>query len=229
MIGIIGAMEEEVQALLDKMTLQETMIKKDYKFYIGYIANKACVLVQGGIGKVNAAMSATLLFENYDIDALINIGTAGGLDINENVGDVVISTEVAYHDVDVTACNYQYGQMAGMPATFKADEKLIDLTQEILDKQENHVHLGLVVSGDTFVSQKYHVEHILTHFKEAKCADMEAAAIAQVSTIYKIPFIITRSLSDIFGKGNNDIQFDEYLKVASVASANMCEALISRL
>lgn len=229
MIGIIGAMEEEVQALLDLMNCQKTVQKMEYKYHVGKIADKECVLVQGGIGKVNAAISATLLFENFNIDYLINIGSAGGLKLDEEVGDVVISTEVVYHDVDCTAFNYKYGQMAGCPETFKADHLLVKKTNEILEKQNIKHHQGLIVSGDAFVSSQNQVSQINKFFPEAKCADMEATAIAQVCYVYHIPFIITRSLSDIFGKGNNEIQFDEYLKKASLASAKMCYLLIDSL
>ena len=229
MIGIIGAMKEEVQAILDLMDVTETHEKLNYQYHIGKIAGKECVVVQGGIGKVNAAVSATLLFENYHPKQLINIGSAGGLSLDQTVGDVVISSRVGYHDVDVTAFNYEYGQMAGSPRFFEADPKLIEMTKQIL--HENHIaaHTGLIVSGDMFVAQKTQVENIKQHFPQAQCAEMEAAAIAQVCTIYDVPFIITRSLSDIFGKGNSEMQFDEYLQIASAASAKMCYSLVEKL
>ncbi len=229
MIGIIGAMEEEVQALLELMNVHKTEERLSYKYHIGTIANKECVLVQGGIGKVNAAISATLLFEHYTPELLINIGSACGLSMDQEVGDVVISTQVGYHDVDVTAFNYEYGQMAGAPQYFEADDKLIALTKEVLAKQNITAHTGLVVSGDAFIARNEQVDHIKHYFSDAACAEMEAAAIAQVCYTYHIPFIITRSLSDIFGKGDNEVQFDVYLQKASQASAKMCYSLIESL
>lgn len=229
MIGIIGAMEQEVDALKVLMDVKQTTTKLNYVFYEGTIANKPCVLVQGGIGKVNAAISATLLFENYKIDHLINIGSAGGLDLSQEVGDVVISSAITYHDVDVTAFNYKYGQMAGGPEKFIPSEYLMDITQKVLNEMNVTSHVGLIVSGDTFVCNNTHVEKIKEHFPEAMCAEMEAAAIAQVCNVYQIPFIIIRSLSDIFNKGDNGIQFDEYIITASKSSATMCKKVIEQL
>lgn len=229
MIGIIGAMAEEVQAILDLMKIQETQEKLDYKYHVGTIAGKDCVVVQGGVGKVNAAISATLLFENYHPEILINIGSAGGLSLKQEVGDVVVSSLVGYHDVDVTAFDYAYGQMAGSPCLFEADLHLVHKTQEVLAENNIPAHTGLIVSGDMFVAREDQVEHIKQHFPQALCAEMEAAAIAQVCHVYQVPFIITRSLSDIFGKGNNETQFDEYLLKASKASARMCYSLVEKI
>lgn len=229
MIGIIGAMEQEVKALLDLMENVSTETRLNYVFHIGTIAKKDCVLVQGGIGKVNAAVSATLLLEYYNIENLINIGSAGGLLIEEEVGDVVISTEVAYHDFDCTPFNYNFGQVPQMPATFSANDRLIGLVEKVLGENQMRHHQGLIVSGDQFIAREEQVSFIKSNFPEALCADMEATAIAQVCFTYKVPFIITRSLSDIFGKGNNEVSFDKYLEKASSASAKMCYKLIELL
>ena len=126
MIGIIGAMEEEVSALLDLSEIKDTHVYQGYTFYSCLLANKDVTIVQGGIGKVNAAISTTLLIEKYDVDTVINIGSAGGLLLEQNVGDVVVSTEVAHHDVDVTAFGRKIGEVPGMPATFKANETLLN-------------------------------------------------------------------------------------------------------
>ncbi len=230
MIGIIGAMEQEVTEILKLMDLKEQKQYLDYTFYEGTLANQPVVLLQGGIGKVNAAISATLLFSHYDIQFVMNIGSAGGLlPKQQNVGDVVISSHVVHHDVDVTAFQRKLGEVPGMPCYFEADHSLLTKVENILRQQNIPSHVGLIASGDQFISLDSQVETIRKHFPEAMCAEMEAAAIAQVCYVFKKPFIITRSLSDVFQKGENSIQFDEYLKKASYASAQMCYALISSL
>ena len=221
MLGIIGAMAEEVAALKEKMELKEEKNIHQVKFYIGLLNGKETVLMQGGIGKVNASYSATLLMEHFDIDHLINIGSAGGLKLSENVGDVVIASEVIHHDVDCVAFNYPYGKVPDMPLAFQTSQKLLDITTAVLDDLDISHHTGLIVSGDQFVSRNDQVQTILAHFPQAIACEMEAASISQIAYIYQVPFIILRSLSDVFGKGNNDVQFDTYLALASENSAKL--------
>ncbi len=229
MIGIIGAMEEEVAEIKKYMETESQKVLNGYTFYEGKMSNQCVVLVQGGIGKVNAAISTTLLFCHYEIDFLINIGSAGGLSLSQNVGDVVISTGVLHHDVDVTAFQRPLGEVPGMPCIFEPDLNALNKIQDILQEFEQPYHLGLIVSGDQFISREDQVNKIKNDFPEAMCAEMEAASIAQVCHVFQIPFIITRSLSDIYQKGENHVQFDEYLKKASQASAKMCYQFISTL
>lgn len=227
MIGIIGAMEQEVAELKKYVEIIDTKKILDYVFYQGIINGQEVVLLQSGIGKVNAAISTTLLLSNYDIDYVINIGSAGGLNLSQEVGDVIISDKIIHHDVDVTAFGRPMGQVPGMPSYFSADEHLVTKAKKVLQELNLSSSIGTIVSGDTFVSKQDTVNFIKKHFNDAKCVEMEAAAIAQTCHIFKVKFIITRSLSDVFGKGESSIQFDDYLKKASVASAKMCIALIN--
>ena len=229
MIGIIGAMEEEVSEILKYVDLNKTSVIQGYKFHEGSILGKEVVLMQSGIGKVNSTLSTTLLFTNYNVDYVINVGSAGGLDLSQNVGDIVISNAVAHHDVDVTAFGRTWGEVPGMPTFFKPDEYLCSKVKEIIAENQYTSHTGLIVSGDQFICKQEQVETILTHFKDAMCAEMEAASIAQVCHVFDKKFIILRSLSDVFNKGENSIQFDEYLKKASRASAKICKDLVSIL
>lgn len=229
MIGIIGAMEEEVDALKSKMDLIQTKTVLEYRFYEGMLKDKEVVLMQSGIGKVNSALSTTLLLTYYDIDCIINIGSAGGLYPSQNIGDVVISSDVVHHDVDVRAFGHDLGQVPGLPKTFKANQALKEQVESVLKQLDISYHIGLIASGDQFISTKEQVENIQTHFPNAVCAEMEAASIAQVCHQFNVDFIITRSLSDVFGKGDSHIQFDEYLKKASENSAMMCERLVEKL
>ena len=193
MIGIIGAMEEEVSEILKYVNLKDTKEIQGYKFHEGTIANNEVVLMQSGIGKVNSTLSTTLLFTNYNVEYVINVGSAGGLDLTQNVGDIVISDAVAHHDVDVTAFGRAWGEVPGMPATFTPDEYLCLKVKEIIENNQYTCHTGLIVSGDQFISQKEQVETIQKHFPTAMCAEMEAASIAQVCHVFNKKFIILRS------------------------------------
>ena len=229
MIAVVGAMEEEVAEIKKYMDITSMQTIHGYTFYEGTIANTKVVVVQGGIGKVNAAISTTMLLTNYDIDFLINVGSAGGLSLSQNVGDVVISTGVLHHDVDVTAFQRELGEVPGMPRIFEPDKKALKLVENILKDLHLSYHMGLIVSGDQFICRDDQVSQIKKNFPDAICAEMEAASIAQVCHVFQVPFIITRSLSDIYQKGENHVQFDEYLKQASQVSAKMCYHLISIL
>ena len=191
--------------------------------------NKEVVLVQGGIGKVNATISTTLLLMNYDIDFVINIGSAGGLKECQSVGDVVISDKVVHYDVDVTAFGREMGQVPGLPTYFDADPALLEITEKVLKNNNITSHVGLIASGDQFVAKQDQVDLIINRFKDAMCCEMEAASIAQVCHVFNKKFNNTRSLSDVFNKGDSSIQFDEYLKKASKASANMCLEIIKMI
>ncbi len=227
MIGIIGAMEEEVAAIKEYMHITDTKNILDCIFYQGMIENKEVVLLQGGVGKVNAAICTTLLLTNYQIDMVINIGSAGGLCLNQEVSDIVISNEVCQYDFDITAFpNRILGEVPGLPPRIKANEDLINKAKIFLEKLDLNYEIGLIVSGDKFVADNKTAEYIKNNFKDAKCCEMEAAAIGQTCYKFKTKFIIARSLSDIFGKGDSAVQFDEYLKKAAKASAKMCVALI---
>ena len=195
MIGIIGAMEEEVAALKSEMAdakVTEFASMTFYKildcvFYEGKIDNKQVVILQGGIGKVNSAICVTLLLTNYDIDYVINIGSAGGLKDYQNIGDVVISSHVAYHDVDLTAFGRPMGELPELPVFIPADENLVN-------KMNIHENVGLIVSGDQFIAQEGQVSKIKKDFPNALCSEMEASAIGHTCYKFGVPFIITRSL-----------------------------------
>lgn len=230
MIGIIGAMKEEVDALKEHMNINETKEVLDTTLYVGTIKEKDVVVMQGGIGKVNAAICCMILFEQYPmINTVINIGSAGGLVSSQNVGDLVISSDVIHHDVDVTAFGRVLGEIPDMPLRFVSDKELVSLTEEIVQEMNIPHYLGTIVSGDQFIATNKQAAYIQEHFPDALCAEMEAAAIAQTCYKLKKRFIIIRSLSDVFGKGDSSIQFDEFLAKASAASAIMCATLVARL
>ncbi|MFV0396293.1 MAG: 5'-methylthioadenosine/adenosylhomocysteine nucleosidase [Coprobacillaceae bacterium] len=226
MIGIIGAMQEEVEAIKEYMIIEEEKKVLDSHFYIGKREDKKVVLLQGGIGKVNAAICTTLLLLNYDVSYILNIGSAGGLQDNQEVGDIIISNGVIHHDVDVTAFGRDIGQVPGYPTVFLPQEALLHNVTNVLNSLHIKSHDGIIVSGDQFIATASQVGAIKKAFPNALCAEMEAAAIAQTCYKFNTPFIILRSLSDVYGKGESAMQFDEYLKIASKNSALLCKTLI---
>ncbi|MCY1039439.1 5'-methylthioadenosine/S-adenosylhomocysteine nucleosidase [Staphylococcus nepalensis] len=228
MIGIIGAMEEEVTILKDKLVnLEEINIAHVY-FYKGYLNDKEVVLTQSGIGKVNVAISTTLLIEKFRPRLIINTGSAGALDKSLNVGDVIVSDMVAYHDADARAFGYQLGQIPQMPAQFIADKSLVHKATQVITDQQLIAKTGLIVSGDSFIGTSRQRMEIKTNFPQAMAAEMEATAIAQTCYQFNLPFIITRAISDL-ADGDAGITFDEFLDKAAKSSSKIVEALIKMI
>lgn len=223
--GIIGAMEEEIDYLQQQMTEQKKHLVANSIFIEGTIANQDVVLLQSGIGKVNAAMATTILIERFQPTKVINTGSAGGFAKELEVGDIVISSEVVHHDVDVTGFNYELGQVPGMPTTFSADESLIKQVRQILGDYDIRNEIGLIGTGDVFMNQPEKIQAVLDYFPTMLAAEMEGAAIAQVCHQYEIPFVIIRALSDIAGV-ESSMTFNEFLTIAAKNAANLIIELI---
>lgn len=228
MIGIIGAMEEEVAILKDKIKNLEEIKIAHVIFYKGNLEGKDIILTQSGIGKVNVAISTTLLINQFEPDLIINTGSAGALDKSLNVGDVVVSDMVAYHDADARAFGYQLGQIPQMPAQFVADKALINKAIEAIEQQQINAKTGLIVSGDSFIGTSEQRMAIKTNFPQAMAAEMEATAIAQTCHQFNMPFIITRAISDL-ADGDAGITFEAFLEKAAISSSEIVERLIKTI
>ncbi|AQX53668.1 5'-methylthioadenosine/S-adenosylhomocysteine nucleosidase [Priestia flexa] len=228
-VAIIGAMEEEVTILRDKVENREETVIAGCEYSTGTINEIDVVLLKSGIGKVNAALSTAILLERFQPDYVINTGSAGGFHPDLNVGDAIISSEVRHHDVDVTAFGYEYGQVPNLPAAYQADKKLVEIAeqsaQEVTDMK---VAKGLIATGDSFMNDPVRVEFVRSKFPELMAAEMEAAAVAQVCHQFKVPFVIIRALSDIAGK-ESDVSFDQFLEKAAVNSTNLVLNFLSKL
>ena len=225
MIAIIGAMREEIEHLKTKISHTTKKTYQNIDFYEGFLNDKKVVLMRSGIGKVNAASSSTILFEQYEVDCVINIGTAGGIIPQAKVCDVVISSKVAYHDVDVTAFQYEYGQVPDLPVFFQSNDEMICKIEGILKENAFRYHKGLIVSGDSFIHKAEQLEKIKSHFADVIAVEMEACAIAHVCHIYQKPFLILRSLSDIAGV-ESDVSFEQYIHQASLNAGIFVEKLV---
>lgn len=222
-IALIGAMAQEVDALLQRFEGEAERSEHGGSiFHRGTLCGKNVVLLESGIGKVNAAVATAITFERFSPKAVINIGSAGGLGEGLNIGDVVVSSHVFHHDVDVTAFGYEPGQIPGMPANYKADAQLVALTRKAIESLSGiSAHEGAIGSGDVFVAGKDAVASLRKRFPTLIAAEMEAAAIAQTCERFHCPFVVTRAISDLPEKEGNNVDFETFLSKAAENSAEM--------
>ncbi|MCX2185870.1 5'-methylthioadenosine/adenosylhomocysteine nucleosidase [Limosilactobacillus pontis] len=226
--GIICAMPEEIKELTARLSDKqvETIGGKDY--LQGKISNQQVVLVESGIGKVEAGITTEHLITDFNVDVVINSGSAGGIGQGLHVGDVVISSETAYHDVDARAFDYVYGQLPGKQPRFKASEKWGRALETAGEQTGLNIKRGLIVSGDQFIASQDAIDQILHYFPEALSSEMEGAAVGQVATDHDVPYVVVRAMSDT---GNEDagVSFDEFIIEAGKRSANMLLQLFADL
>ena len=228
-IGVIGAMEEEVELLRNQLANISVREIANSEFTTGTYKGQELILLKSGIGKVNAAMTTTILMQEFKPDLVLNIGSAGGFDEELEVGAVVISDEVRHHDVDATVFGYELGQVPQMPAAYTANKELIELAVKAVDEIGEHQHaVGLIATGDSFMSDPERVALVKQQFPEMKAAEMEAAAVAQVCFQYDTAFVVIRALSDIAGK-ESSVSFDEFLPVAAKHSTEIVLRVIEKM
>lgn len=227
-IGIIAAMDEEMKAIKNRM--KDVKEKKIYNlvFYEGIINYKEYVLVKCGIGKVNAARTVQIMIDSYNLKCIINVGSAGAINDELNIGDIVIGEKLVQHDFDLTAFGYENGYVAETGKMFCCDKELVKKMKEIIEclynKEEKFkAVIGNIASGDVFCTDIKMKEKIRNEFN-AECVEMEGAAIAQVCFLDEIPFLIIRSISDS-PNGNNQVDFSQYLSLASERCADFIEKI----
>lgn len=230
MIGIIGAMEEEVAALKEAMDIQATEEIASMSFCKGELCGKEVVVVRSGIGKVNAGICAQILIDHFHVDALINTGIAGSLDARIDIGDMVISTDAVHHDMDATLFGDPAGWIPRMDTlAFPADSMLVEKAKAANEKANPEIHTftGRVASGDQFVASAKVKERIVGTFG-ALCTEMEGAGIAQAAYLNKVSYVIIRAISD---KADNSAQMDypEFEKQAIVHSVRLVKELLTSL
>ncbi len=226
MIAIIGAMDEEVSELVKLMDTSEIKAINGVDFIIGKLNQKEVCVFQSGIGLTNAAMRTTMAFDHFDISGVVNIGTAGGIGNTVEVLDVIISTKVTYHEFDISVFGNPRSFSDDNRFLYHADSNYIKLAQECID---DRVLLGPMVSGNQFISEESQIQNIEKYYPESLCADMEAASVAHVSSFYKKPFIILRSISDHVKHHDNNLSFEEYLQKASKRSAEFVYKFVAKL
>lgn len=229
-IGIIGAMEEEVAQLKEKMQVEQIVNKASMEFYQGTLCGKEVVVVRSGIGKVNAGICTQILADVFQVEAIINTGIAGSLQAEINIGDLVISSDALQHDMDAREFGYERGQIPRMDTlSFPADERLIDAAKASCEQvnPEISVFVGRVVTGDQFIASRQ-VKDEIKSWSKGLCTEMEGAAIAQVAYLNQIPFVILRAISD---KADDSAAMDypTFEKQAILHSVRLVEDLMKRI
>lgn len=229
-VGIIGAMEQEVARLKEVMEDVSITTRANMDFYEGVLEGKKVVVVQSGIGKVNAGMCTQILADLFQVEAVINTGIAGSLNNDINIGDIVLSTDVLHHDMDATGFGYPKGQIPQMKEfSFQADEGLRKIARDVCEEvnPEIQVFEGRIASGDQFVCDQGVKDNIVKEFS-AYAVEMEGAAIGQAAALNGIPFLIIRAISD---KADNSANMDypAFEKLAIEHSVRLTQGMLKRM
>lgn len=223
-------MELEVEALKEQMDVKNIIEKASMKFYEGTLRSKDVVIVQCGIGKVNAGICVQVLADIFGVDAVINTGVAGSLRAEINIGDIVVSTDACEHDMDVTALGYKQGIIPQMKESFfKADRQLVEAAIEVCREvnPDINVYEGRVLSGDQFISGE-EIKNKLIDLFDGSCTEMEGAAIAHAAFLNEIPYVVIRAISDK-ADGSAHMDYPEFERAAAAHSAKLVENLVKRL
>jgi len=232
-IGIIGAMDVEIELLKEDLELENTVEKVNMKFYEGRLNNKDVVLVRSGIGKVNAALCAQILIDNFAVDKVIFTGVAGAIDEDLDVGDIVVSTDAIQHDLDASVIGHELGEVPNMDKiVFAADEELILLAAEagkklVADGADIKVVKGRVLSGDQFIADYEKVAWLRETFA-GYCAEMEGAAVGHACFLNDTPFVIIRSMSDK-ADGSAEVDYPTFMKKAANRSYEIVEEMLRNI
>jgi 5'-methylthioadenosine/S-adenosylhomocysteine nucleosidase len=226
-VGIIFAMEEELLALKEYLVLEKEYDIFNLKFYEGKINGIDCVLVESGIGKVNAARTTQILIDNIKVDYIFNIGVAGGIDTSLKVGDIVLGEKLVQHDFDITAFNHAKGFVPGVGESVSTDEYLLQVASKVFEEENINHKVGTIASGDIFCTETWMSEKINKKFN-ALCVEMEGASIAQVCYLSHVPFMVIRSISDV-PNNDNVVTYEEFLssscKVVASAMSKILKVL----
>lgn len=229
MIAVLAAMTEEMAPLRNGAEVTELYSNRVVRIQ-QTVGEKPILLVQTGIGKVNAAVATALVIEKFHPSAIINIGSAGGFAANVRLGDIVVATDCLHSDADATCFGYAPGQVPKMPPTYPADEKLLALARTLADDERfaRLVRFGTVITSDAFMSDPELAKRLIATFPQAHAAEMESAAVAQAAYDMETPCLILRSISDIAGD-NAAETFDNNLELAADRAAAFFSALAAAI
>ena len=227
MIGIIAAESKEMNEIKKLMKNIEEKDLFNLQFFTGIIEEAECVLVECGEGKVNAARTTQIMIDNFKIDKLVNVGSAGAINEDLNVKDVVIADKLVQYDFDISGLGYEKGEICNIGKYIYCDKTLVEECKQAIENIENDsykVVIGTIATADSFCDKPEIAKMVRKEFN-AECVEMEGAAVAQVCYLDKIPFLVIRGISDT-PNGNNKIDFRKYLEIASKQSAKILQNLI---
>lgn len=227
MIGIIAAESKEMNEIKKLMKNIEEKDLLNLQFFTGKIEEAECVLVECGEGKVNAARTTQIMIDNFKIDKLVNVGSAGAINEDLNVKDVVIADKLVQYDFDISGLGYEKGEICNIGKYIYCDKTLVEECKKAIENIENEsykVVIGTIATADSFCDKPEIAKMVRKEFN-AECVEMEGAAVAQVCYLDKIPFLVIRGISDT-PNGNNKIDFRKYLEIASKQSAKILQNLI---
>ena len=223
-IGIIFAMQEELIELKNYLHINKEKKIYDLTFYEATLNNQNIILTESGIGKTNAARTTQILIDYYKPEAIFNIGVAGGIAKNLEVGDIIISTSLVQHDFDITAFDHPKGYIPNIGNTIPIDNNLLNTTKNILNTNNISYKEGVIASGDIFCTKESMATKINTQFN-ALCVEMEGASIAQTAYLSKTPCLVIRSISDC-PDNNNKVTYEEFLETSSKKVAQIMYAIL---
>lgn len=227
-IGIIGAMDEEIETLLGSIQMRDKKKYAGITYYLGKMHEQDVVLCKSGVGKVNASICAQLMITTFAVDCVLFTGVAGGVDPKLSIGDIVISTDCLQHDMDASALGFERGYIPFAPESiFNADQDLINLAEQAAKSTSYPFTIGRVITGDQFIADHGQVLQLHQLF-QASCIEMEGAAVAQVCTLNQVPFVIIRSLSDK-ADGSADVNFVEFTKLAAERSHEIVNYMVRNM
>lgn len=228
-IGIIGAMDEEVAILINEINLTRKENKASMEFYLGKLWNQEVVVVRSGIGKVNSAICAQILIDDFNVDYVINVGIAGGIGIEINPGDVVIADNLIQHDIDTSVFGDRIGQVPRLNTfDFKCSEELINKAKKGSQKlPQIKSFIGRIVTGDQFIADVEKIKWLKEEFNAYAC-EMEGGSIAQVCYLNNIPFVVIRSISDNANTGAH-IDYEKFKGIAVENSTTILKSMLKNM
>ncbi|ACN52965.1 5'-methylthioadenosine/adenosylhomocysteine nucleosidase [Borreliella valaisiana] len=232
---IVTAMDYELEQINKLISNKREIVFKEYglnkKIIKGKLSNQNVIAINCGVGKVNAGSWTSYILSKYKISHIINSGVAGGVVSDKykdiKIGDIVISSEIAYHDVDLTKFGHKVGQIMDFPQKFSANKNLVDKAAKVIKlKLEGfNAYSGLILTGDQFIDSTY-INKIIRNFNDVIAVEMEGAAVAHIAHMFNVPFIVIRSICDIVNKEKNEVEYNKFYELAAINSAKIVQEIL---